>query len=84
MAQPKLTELTDEALLKEAKRMRTASIINALLIGLLIGIVIYSVAKNGFGFFILIPLFFAYKLVINSAYNYKEVLAVLKERNLRP
>jgi len=32
----------------------------------MIGIVVYSVVKNSFGFFTLIPQFFAYKLVNKS------------------
>ncbi len=38
-------------------------IVNAFLIGFLIGIVIYSVAANTFGFLMLIPLYMIYKLV---------------------
>jgi len=48
--------------LMKSKRKST-TIINALLIGLLIGIVIYSLAKNSIGFFTLIPLYFIYRLV---------------------
>ncbi len=61
-----LSELTDQELLDEAKKMKSNSIINALFIGFLIGIVIYSIAANSLGFFTLIPLFFAYKLITNS------------------
>jgi hypothetical protein len=49
--------------------MKSNNVTNALFIGILIGIVVYSVVKNGFGFFTLIPLFFAYKLVTNSKNN---------------
>ena len=79
----KLTELTDEELLQEAKKMKTASITNAVLIGLLVGIVFYSIMKNSLGFFTLLPLFFAYKLVNNSKYNNEELESLLKERNLK-
>ena len=83
MEKKKLTELTDQELLQEAKKMKSASIINAVLIGFLIGIVIYSIAKNSLGFFTLIPLFFAYKLINNSKYKNKEMEEILKERNLK-
>ena len=59
-------ELTEEELLKEKKKLKNAKIINALLIGFLVGIVIWSVVKNTWGFLTLIPLFFIYKLVNNS------------------
>ncbi|MEZ4930965.1 MAG: FUSC family protein [Saprospiraceae bacterium] len=63
MKQKELPELKDQNLLDNAKEAKLNSIINAVLIGFLIGIVIYSVAKNNFGFFTLIPLFFIYKLI---------------------
>ena len=63
--------------------MKLTSITNAVLIGFLIGIVIYSIAKNSLGFFTLIPLFFAYKLINNSKYNNKELEQLLKERSLK-
>jgi hypothetical protein len=79
----KLSALTDEELLKEAKKMKSASITNAALIGFLIGIIFYSVVKNSLGFLTLIPLFLAYKLINNSRYNNKELENLLKERNLK-
>ncbi|TDQ11829.1 FUSC family protein [Pedobacter metabolipauper] len=82
MEQKELSELTDQELLDEAKKIKSTSIINAVLIGMLIGIVIYSIAKNSLGFFGLIPLFFAYKLFNNSKDN-KELEKLLKERNLK-
>jgi hypothetical protein len=66
MEQKERSELTDEQLLDEAKKIKSSSITNAVLIGFLIGIIIYSIVKNGFGFFILIPLFFANQLVMSS------------------
>lgn len=82
MNQKELSELTDEELLQEAKKMKSTAITNAVFIGMLIGIVIYSVAKNGFGFFILIPLFFAYRIINNSKKD-KDLEKLLKERNLK-
>lgn len=79
--QKELSELTDQELLQEAKKMKSSSIINALLIGFLIGIVIYSIVVNSWGFFTLIPLFLAYKL-INNPKKDKELKELLKERNL--
>lgn len=83
MEQKKLAKLTDQELLQEAKKLKSTSIINALLIGALIGIVCYSIMKNSVGFFTLIPLFFAYKLINNLKYNHKELKNLLKERNLK-
>jgi uncharacterized membrane protein len=83
MQQKNPSELTDQELLQAAKKMKSASVMNAFLIGFLIGIVVYGIVKNGFGFFMLIPLFLIYKLVNNSKYSNKELENVLKERNLK-
>jgi hypothetical protein len=61
--------------------MKTASFLHALVIGIMIGIVIYSVVKNTWGFFTLIPLYFAYRLA-GASKNNKELQDLLKERNL--
>ncbi len=45
-----LSELTDQELLQEAKKMKTTSLINAALIGFLAGVVVYSVVKSTWGF----------------------------------
>lgn len=81
MKQKELFELTDQELLDEAKKMKSSSITNALFIGFLIGIIIYSIVKNTYGFFTLIPLFLVYKLVKNSKSN-KALEEELKARNL--
>ena len=82
MKQTDLSELTDQELLVEAKKMKSISITNAVLIGFMIGVVIYSIAKNSWGIFTLIPLFIAYKLFNNSKNN-KDLEKLLKERNLK-
>lgn len=81
MTEKELSGLTDEELLVEAKKMKSTNIINAILIGFVIGVIIYSVAKNTVGFFTLIPLFIIYKLV-NGSKNNAALKRVLKERNL--
>jgi hypothetical protein len=83
MKSKNLSELTDQELLLEAKKMKSTTITNAVLIGFLIGIVIYSVVKNSLGFLTLIPLFLAYKLINNSKHNKQELENLLKERNLK-
>ncbi|MGE9310653.1 hypothetical protein ACLOAU_03380 [Niabella sp. CJ426] len=84
MSQKELAELTDEKLLQAAKKMKSEAMMNAGFIGFLIGIVFYSLVKNGFGFFLLIPLFLIYKLVNRKPkYNKQELERILKERNLK-
>ena len=79
------SELTNQELIAEVKKIKSASIINAFLIGFMIGIIVFSVVKNSVGFFTLIPLFFAFK-VFNNPENNKNNKALkdeLKARNLR-
>jgi hypothetical protein len=83
MTAKKITELTDAELQKEIKKRKSATILNAVVIGFLAGIVFYSIVKNTWGFFTLIPLFFAYKLINNSRYDKKELEELLKHRNTR-
>lgn len=83
MEQKKLTELTDEELMIEAKKMKSTMILNALLIGFLVGIMVYSITKNGLGFLTLILLFVAYKLINRSNYDKKELEKILIERGLK-
>lgn len=83
MSERNLSELTDQELLQEAKKIKSASITDAVFIGFLIGIVFYSVMKNSVGFFTLIPLFFAYKLINKPKYNKQELENLLKERGLK-
>ncbi len=82
MTQKELSELTDKELLEEAKKMKSTSITNALLIGFMVGIIIYSIMVNSIGFLTLIPLYFVFKLVNNSK-KYEDLKNLLKERNLK-
>ena len=79
-----LSELTDPELLVKAKKMKSDSIMHAVLHGLMIGVLIYGVAKNNLGFLTLIPLFLAYKVFNNpeNSKNNEELKKLLKERNL--
>jgi len=82
MKEKELSELTDQELLDEAKKMKSTTLLNAVLIGVMIGVVVYSVVKNSWGFLTLIPLFIAYKL-FNGSKRDKALEQLLKERNLK-
>ena len=79
-----LPQLTDQELLEEAKKLRSFSVTNAVLIGFLVGIVVYSIINSTFGFLMLLPLYLAHRL-INDPRNkkVKEVELLLKQRNLK-
>lgn len=61
MKKPDPSESTDQQNVDKAKKDKSTSIINAVLIGLFFGVIVWGVAKNNIGFFGLIVLFFAYK-----------------------
>ena len=63
MNQEELKSLSNEELQAEVKKMKSFSINNAFIIGFLIGIIVYSLIKNSFGFLMLIPLYLIYKLI---------------------
>lgn len=82
MTQKKSSELTDQELLAEAKKMKTAAILSALTIGAMIGIVLFSIIKKSTSIFTLIPLFFIYRM-FNNLGNNEALKQLLKERNLQ-
>lgn len=61
-----MTELTDKEMQNEAKKKKSNRIVDAVFIGFLIGIILYSIAKNSWGLLTLIPLFLIYKLIHKS------------------
>ena len=82
MNKKKLNELTDEELLKEAKKIKSNEVIDATLIGFLIGILIYSITAGNFTYFFGIILLYAvYKLANKDKYKKSEIENLLKERN---
>lgn len=85
MTNKELSELTDQELLAEAKKMNSSAIINATLIGATLGVIIYSVVKNTWGFFTLIPLYLIFKVFHNAEDNkrHKALKELIKERKLK-
>ncbi|MCC6279782.1 MAG: FUSC family protein [Saprospiraceae bacterium] len=84
MNQKDLSALTDQELLEEAKKLKSFSITNAFFIGFLLGIVFFSVIKSTFGVLMLIPLYFAYKMINDpKAKRSRALNELLKERNLK-
>ena len=84
MNQNTYSEYTDEELLEESRKLQSFSILNAFLIGFLIGILFFSVVYSAYSIALLIPLFLIYKFT-NDPRNKeaKAVEALVKERNLK-
>lgn len=81
MKAEELSKLTDQELLNEAKKIKSTAITNALLIGFMIGIIIYSIVYDTVSIFTLVPLFFIYKIVKDDK-KIKTLKKLLKERDL--
>ena len=77
-----LTEYTDQELLEEAKKTKLSPIVNALFIGFLGGVIIYSIVKNTWGLLTLIPLYMIFRIIKGSKRN-EELEKQLRERNLK-
>jgi hypothetical protein len=80
MDQKKLSELTEQELRDEIKKIKSSSIVDAFFIGFLVGIVIYSLVANNWGFLTLIPLFIIY-IVLKKPKRKEALIKELKERN---
>ncbi len=82
MEEKEFSKYTDEELLQEAKKMKKSAVMSALLIGFMVGVIIFSAVKSTWGLVTLIPLFFIYKLTKKSDRD-EALKKLLKERNLK-
>lgn len=82
MKQKKLSELTNEELVQEAKNMKPTKLYDAVIFGLLIGIAIYSSVANGFGLLTFLPLVYL-PIAARNRTKIKALEKLLTERNLK-
>jgi len=82
MNQKELSQLSDKELLEAAKKSKPSPILDAFFIGFLVGIIIYGLIANAWGFLILIPLLLIYGL-LKKPKQYEALKKELKERNLQ-
>ena len=81
MIQKELSELTNEDLLLEGKKIKSTNIVNAVLFGVMIGVATWSTVKYGLGIITFFPVLFIQMLLKNNARK-KAFEKELKERNL--
>jgi len=81
MNQNELSQLSDKELLEVLKNSKPSPIIDAFFIGLLVGIIIYSVVVGTWGFLMLIPLYLIY-IFLKKPQKYEALKNELKKRNL--
>ncbi|MDQ0594759.1 putative permease [Chryseobacterium ginsenosidimutans] len=82
MKENAFSQLSDQELLEKKKQLKSSNIINAVIIGVLIGVVIYSFIKSGFRLFTFLPLLFVYFIVKNQNES-KELEKEIKSRNVK-
>ncbi len=82
MNEKELTQLSDQELLDLAKSNKPSPLFDAFFIGFLVGIIIYGVAANAWGFFTLIPLFLIY-VFLKKPKKYEALKKELKKRSLK-
>ena len=82
MDQKELADLTNEQLLEEKKKIQYNKTVNAILIGLCVGIAVFSAVKNGFVFFTFFPLLLTYPFIKNGK-KIQVLEKELKSRNLK-
>lgn len=82
MEKKEFADFTNEELLKEKKKIQYNKIANASLLGLCVGIFLYSAIKNGFSFFTFFPLILTYPFIKNGQ-KIKMLTEELKSRNLQ-
>lgn len=81
MNQNELSQLSDQELLEAAKNGKASPVFDAFFIGFLVGIIIYSVAANSWGFLTIIPLYLIY-IFLKKPKQYQALKNELKKRNL--
>lgn len=69
MSTETLSGLSDSELKQKIRNLKTNKLIDAALVGITVGIALYSVVKNGFGFFTFFPLILGYMIARNSPNN---------------
>ncbi len=81
MEKKDLTKLTIEELIIELKKRKQGYTIAAFIVGMMIGVAVWSAVKNGFGILLFVPLIFAYWFR-NAKSDYDEVKEEINLRNL--
>ncbi len=78
-----LSQLTNEELLEKRKKVKSENTTNAVIVGILVGISVYSTVINGLGVFTFFPIFFALFAAGRWKKNNDALTKELTSRNLK-
>jgi len=81
MNEKELSRLSDDELRARANKMKSSELVHAVLIGFMVGIIVFSIAYNAVGLFTLIPLFLIFKVFHKPEQN-RALKKVLAQRGL--
>lgn len=76
-----LSSLSEAELLEFAKQNQPSPLVDAFIIGFLVGILIFAAAVNGWGLVMLIPLFLI-RQFLKKPKRHEAMMSELKKRNL--
>ena len=76
-----LSQLSDEDLLQQAKKVKKEQIMDSVIFGFLIGVAIYSSVNNGFGLLTFLPVVWI-PIIGRKRPRQKAVADLVKERGL--
>ena len=82
MSKKELSELSNQELLDADKKIKPSPITDAILIGFLVGIILFSVVKNTWGLVTLLPLYLIY-IFLKKGKNKKALQEELKKRKFQ-
>ena len=82
MAQKEPAARTNEELLQEAKKIRPTTIMDAVIVGFLIGVAIYATVKGGLGLLTFLPLVYL-PIAARNKTKHRALEALLNERGLK-
>ncbi|MGQ8364479.1 hypothetical protein [Glaciecola sp. 1036] len=83
MDNPDLSQLSDEELLAEVKKQQNVALIDAVIVGFLFGVIIYSIMVQSFSLLTLIPLYVMFKFINKPKFDKKVFEEEITKRNLR-
>ena len=81
MSKYNFSQLSDQELFQEFKKVKPSPIVDAFFIGFLVGILIYGAVANTWGFMFIIPLTLIY-LFLKKSKRYKALKEELERRNI--